>query len=185
MGRPARTYIQQLCEDTGCNPEDLPEAMNDREKWRESVRDIRARGATWWWWWWCLMKFVLTKKCCQNIHIYIYICVYVCVCVRTRVCAHVYTCICQCVCLWMRKKKKIKERKRKHLESRCESLTTGPSSSSIVSKIRKPSASDNCWIKWHKMGWIIERTIEETQTQQEGKWRAANLENVIRMIPRW
>ena len=30
-GRPARTYIQQLCDDTGCNPEDLPEAMNDRE----------------------------------------------------------------------------------------------------------------------------------------------------------
>ena len=44
-GRPARTYIQQLCEDTGCNPEDLPEAMNDREKWRERVRDIRA-GST-------------------------------------------------------------------------------------------------------------------------------------------
>ena len=34
-GQPARTYIQQLCEDTGCNQEDLPEAMNDREKWRE------------------------------------------------------------------------------------------------------------------------------------------------------
>ena len=50
-GRPARTYIQQLCEDTGCNPEDLPEAMNDREKWRERVKDIRAGGATWWWWW--------------------------------------------------------------------------------------------------------------------------------------
>ena len=32
-GRPARTYIQQLCEDTGCCPEDLPEAMNDRGKW--------------------------------------------------------------------------------------------------------------------------------------------------------
>ena len=31
-GRPARTNIQQLCEDTGCNPEDLPGAMNDREK---------------------------------------------------------------------------------------------------------------------------------------------------------
>ena len=31
-GRPARTYIQQLCEDTGCSPEDLPEAMNDRVK---------------------------------------------------------------------------------------------------------------------------------------------------------
>ena len=51
-GRPARTYIQQLCEDTGCNPEDLPEAMNDREKWRERVKNIRAGGATWWWWWW-------------------------------------------------------------------------------------------------------------------------------------
>ena len=45
-GRPARTYIQQLCEDTGCIPEDLPEAMNDREKWRERVRDIRASGTT-------------------------------------------------------------------------------------------------------------------------------------------
>ena len=30
-GRPARTYIQQLFDDTGCNPEDLPETMNDRE----------------------------------------------------------------------------------------------------------------------------------------------------------
>ena len=45
-GRPARTYIQQLCEDTGCSPEDLPEATNDREKWRERVRDIRASGTT-------------------------------------------------------------------------------------------------------------------------------------------
>ena len=45
-GRPARTYIQQLCEDTGCSPEDLPEAMNDREKLRERVRDIRASGTT-------------------------------------------------------------------------------------------------------------------------------------------
>ena len=52
-GRPARTYIEQLCEDTGCSQEDLPEAMNDREKWRERVRDIRAGGTTkWWWWWW-------------------------------------------------------------------------------------------------------------------------------------
>ena len=50
VGRPTRTYIQQLCEDTGCNLEDLPEAMNDMEKWRERVRDIRADGATWWWW---------------------------------------------------------------------------------------------------------------------------------------
>ena len=52
-GWPARTYIQQLFEDTGCNPEDLLEAMNDREGWRERVRDIRAAATTrWWWWWW-------------------------------------------------------------------------------------------------------------------------------------
>ena len=49
-GRPAGTYIQQLCEDTGCSPKDLPEAMNNREKWRERVRDIHAGGMTWWWW---------------------------------------------------------------------------------------------------------------------------------------
>ena len=49
-GRPARTYIQQQCGDRGCSPEDLPEAMNDREKWRERVRDICASGMTWWWW---------------------------------------------------------------------------------------------------------------------------------------
>ena len=52
-GQPARTYIQQLCEDTGCSPEDQPEAMNDREEWRERVRDIFASGTIWWWWgWW-------------------------------------------------------------------------------------------------------------------------------------
>ena len=51
-GWPARTDIQQLCEDMWCSPEDLPEAMNDREKWRQRARDIRANGTTWWWWWW-------------------------------------------------------------------------------------------------------------------------------------
>ena len=45
-GRPARTFIQQLCDDTGCNPEDLPEAMNDRETWREMVWDIHASLTT-------------------------------------------------------------------------------------------------------------------------------------------
>ena len=40
------------CIPTGCNPEDLLEAMNDREKCREMVKDIRAGGTTWWWWWW-------------------------------------------------------------------------------------------------------------------------------------
>ena len=40
------SYIQQLCEGTGSSPEDLPEAMNDREKWRERVRDIHATSTT-------------------------------------------------------------------------------------------------------------------------------------------
>ena len=47
-GQPVWTYIQQLCEDTGCSLEDLPEAMNNREEWRERVRDIDAGGTTWW-----------------------------------------------------------------------------------------------------------------------------------------
>ena len=47
-GLPARTYIQQLYDDTGCSPEDLPEAMNDSGTWRERVRDIRAGRTTWW-----------------------------------------------------------------------------------------------------------------------------------------
>ena len=45
--------------DTGCSPEDLPEAMNDGENWRERVRDIRASCTTWWYY--------------INIYIYIYI----------------------------------------------------------------------------------------------------------------
>ena len=46
VGRPARTYIDQLCENAGCCTEDLPGAMNDREGWREIVMDIRAACAT-------------------------------------------------------------------------------------------------------------------------------------------
>ena len=56
-GWPARTYIQQLFEDTGCIPEDLPEAMNDREKWRERVGDIHTSGMTWWWWWYIYIHY--------------------------------------------------------------------------------------------------------------------------------
>ena len=48
------TYIQQLCEDMGCSPEYLPEAMNDKEQWRVRVREFRASGTTWWWRWWLL-----------------------------------------------------------------------------------------------------------------------------------
>ena len=47
-GWPARTYIQQLCTNTGCSLEDLPGAMDNRDGWWERVREIRAGSATWW-----------------------------------------------------------------------------------------------------------------------------------------
>ena len=70
-GRPARTYIQQLCEDTGCCPEDLPRAMNDWEEWRERVRDIRATSAIWWWWWWYIYTNILVDRCIELLEIYL------------------------------------------------------------------------------------------------------------------
>ena len=64
-GWPAQTYIQQLRADTGCNPENLPEAIDNREGWRERVRDIHADSATWWWWWW--YEFYNTAEVTKNI----------------------------------------------------------------------------------------------------------------------
>ena len=66
--RPAWKYIQQLCRDMGYSPEDLPEAMNDREKWRERVRDIRGSGTTWWWWWWWCTKLKIIT-CCNSLFV--------------------------------------------------------------------------------------------------------------------
>ena len=62
-GRPARTYIQQLSVDTGYSLEDLPRTMDDRDGWRERVREIRASSVTWWWWWWWWYMF---KKSWKN-----------------------------------------------------------------------------------------------------------------------
>ena len=47
-GQPARTYIQQLCAYTRCSLEDLLGVMDNREGWRERVREIHAGSATWW-----------------------------------------------------------------------------------------------------------------------------------------
>ena len=55
-GRSAGTYIQQLCPDSRCCPNDLPKAMDDRKEWRERLRNIRADNVTWWWWWWWWLK---------------------------------------------------------------------------------------------------------------------------------
>ena len=40
--RPARSYIQQLCADSGYSLEDILGAMDDRDKWQERVREICA-----------------------------------------------------------------------------------------------------------------------------------------------
>ena len=48
-GQPARTYIKQLCADTGYNLENLPGMMDDRDWWQERVREIHAGRAKWWW----------------------------------------------------------------------------------------------------------------------------------------
>ena len=84
-GRPARNYIQQLCADIGCSPEDLPEAIDDRKGWQERVRNIHVDGTTWWWWWDLAlnnMKLLICHKTKPNKpHHYIYI--YICVCVTT------------------------------------------------------------------------------------------------------
>ena len=45
-GQPARTYIQQLCANTGYNFEDLPGAIDDRDGWQERVREIHASTVT-------------------------------------------------------------------------------------------------------------------------------------------
>ena len=47
-GQSTRTYIHQLCEDTGCSLEDLLRAMDDRDRWWERVRELHAIS-TWWW----------------------------------------------------------------------------------------------------------------------------------------
>ena len=44
--QPARTYIQQLCADTGCSLENLPGAMDDRDGWQERIWEIHTGGVT-------------------------------------------------------------------------------------------------------------------------------------------
>ena len=46
-GRSARIYIQQLCEGTGCSPEDLPKAMTYREGWRGEGQGYPCWRCSW------------------------------------------------------------------------------------------------------------------------------------------
>ena len=84
VGWPTRTYLQQLCTDKGCSLEDMPDAMEDRDGWRDSVREIRASGRTLWWLWyiWALkMVFKKNTKCWNVIIVGLF-----CVFRFTRVC---------------------------------------------------------------------------------------------------
>ena len=54
-GWPARTYVQQLCADAGCSLEDLPGAIDNRERWWERVWEIHAGSTAWWCWWFFLL----------------------------------------------------------------------------------------------------------------------------------
>ena len=47
VGHPQKTYIQQLSEDCGCLPEDLPNLMDERDVWRVRVKNIRSRSTSW------------------------------------------------------------------------------------------------------------------------------------------
>ena len=40
VGRPSRTYLQQLCTDTGCSLKNQPKTMDNRDEWRENVRKL-------------------------------------------------------------------------------------------------------------------------------------------------
>ena len=50
-GRPIRTYIQQLCADTGCCLEDLPGAMDVKTGSERGAKEIHKSSSTSWWWW--------------------------------------------------------------------------------------------------------------------------------------
>ena len=65
VGGPARVYLHQLCVDFGYSFEDLPEAMDERDRWEEREGGREGGEGNW---------------CCQHdlimIMIYIYIYIY-------------------------------------------------------------------------------------------------------------
>ena len=68
FGRPTRTYLHQLSVDTGYTLEDLPGAMDDRDRLIDRVREIFTVSVTWWWWYICIYVYTIIV-----VHIYVYI----------------------------------------------------------------------------------------------------------------
>ena len=103
-GQPARTYIQQLGDDTGCSLEDLPEAIGDRKGWREwSGRSLLARHHHPDDIMQCLRLYLMRQAAC--IYVVCSLSVHaLCVCTHS-VCeccvwVCVYVCVCVCVCIY-------------------------------------------------------------------------------------
>ena len=69
VGKLAKTYLQQLCPDTGCSIEDLPKAMDDGDMWQERVREIRASYSPRWWWWWWWINIQISDRHPHNFHL--------------------------------------------------------------------------------------------------------------------
>ena len=46
VSQPAKTYLRRLCADTECSSEDLPGVIDDRDGWKERVREICAVNMT-------------------------------------------------------------------------------------------------------------------------------------------
>ena len=62
VGRPDRTYLEQLCMDTGCCLENLLEVLDDRDGWW--ARKLGKFSMTWRWWWYIINRKYLTKINC-------------------------------------------------------------------------------------------------------------------------
>ena len=71
-GRTARTYIQQLCVNTRYYPEDMPEAMDDREGWRERERERERESPGYPCWWRDMMMMKIMYMCMYASYINLY-----------------------------------------------------------------------------------------------------------------
>ena len=47
VGRPAKTYVHQVCADIGFSLDDLSVAIDERDGWREKVMVTRSVNVTW------------------------------------------------------------------------------------------------------------------------------------------
>ena len=101
-GLPAWNYIQQLWVNTGCSPEDRPEAIDDREGWREKVYDddddiqptFTKKRKHLFFSWKLIFPLILIMLYYRCVYIWnIYLCRGLCACV----CA----CVCVCVCAFI------------------------------------------------------------------------------------